>query len=54
MDMNKPVTHGYARCSTNEEKQDIDRQVRELKPPAHRRSGWNTSTETPSTRSSKR
>ena len=25
------VTHGYARCSTNEEKQDIDRQVRELK-----------------------
>lgn len=31
MDMNKPVTHGYARCSTNEEKQDIDRQVRELK-----------------------
>ena len=31
---NKPtlsLTHGYARCSTNEEKQDIDRQVRELK-----------------------
>lgn len=31
---NKPtlsVTHGYARCSTSEEKQDIDRQVRELK-----------------------
>ena len=25
------VTHGYARCSTNESKQDIDRQVRELK-----------------------
>ena len=25
------VTHGYARCSTNEEKQDIDRQTRELK-----------------------
>lgn len=25
------ITHGYARCSTNEEKQDIDRQVRELK-----------------------
>ena len=25
------LTHGYARCSTNEEKQDIDRQVRELK-----------------------
>lgn len=25
------VTHGYARCSTNETKQDIDRQVRELK-----------------------
>ena len=23
--------HGYARCSTNEERQDIDRQVRELK-----------------------
>ena len=23
--------HGYARCSTNESKQDIDRQVRELK-----------------------
>ena len=31
MDKNRPVTHGYARCSTNEEKQDIDRQVRELK-----------------------
>ena len=25
------VTHGYARCSTNESKQDIDRQVRDLK-----------------------
>lgn len=25
------VTHGYARCSTNEERQDIDRQTRELK-----------------------
>lgn len=25
------VTHGYARCSTNDEKQDIDRQTRELK-----------------------
>lgn len=25
------VTHGYARCSTDESKQDIDRQVRELK-----------------------
>ena len=25
------ITHGYARCSTNEEKQNIDRQVRELK-----------------------
>ena len=25
------VIHGYARCSTNEEKQDIDRQTRELK-----------------------
>lgn len=25
------VTHGYARCSTNETRQDIDRQVRELK-----------------------
>ena len=25
------VTHGYARCSTNEGKQDIDRQVRELR-----------------------
>ena len=25
------ITHGYARCSTSEEKQDIDRQVRELK-----------------------
>lgn len=25
------VTHGYARCSTNESKQDIERQVRELK-----------------------
>lgn len=31
---NKPtlsLTHGYARCSTNEEKQDINRQIRELK-----------------------
>ena len=26
-----PTTHGYARCSTNETKQDIDRQVRELR-----------------------
>ena len=25
------MDHGYARCSTNETKQDIDRQVRELK-----------------------
>lgn len=25
------VTHGYARCSTDEERQDIDRQIRELK-----------------------
>lgn len=25
------MKHGYARCSTNETKQDIDRQVRELK-----------------------
>ena len=25
------MNHGYARCSTNETKQDIDRQVRELK-----------------------
>lgn len=25
------MTYGYARCSTNETKQDIDRQVRELK-----------------------
>jgi len=25
------MKHGYARCSTNESKQDIDRQVRELK-----------------------
>ena len=24
-------TYGYARCSTNEDKQDIDRQIRELK-----------------------
>lgn len=31
MDEKTAVTHGYARCSTNEEKQDIDRQVRELK-----------------------
>ena len=31
---NKPgfnVTHGYCRCSTNEDRQDINRQVRELK-----------------------
>ena len=26
-----PTVYGYARCSTNENKQDIDRQVRELK-----------------------
>ncbi len=26
-----PVTHGYCRCSTDESKQDINRQVRELK-----------------------
>lgn len=25
------VTHGYARCSTNETRQDIERQVRELR-----------------------
>lgn len=25
------LTHGYARCSTDEERQDIDRQIRELK-----------------------
>ena len=25
------MTRGYARCSTNESKQDINRQVRELK-----------------------
>lgn len=25
------MTYGYARCSTNEERQDIDRQIRELK-----------------------
>ena len=25
------MEHGYARCSTNESKQDIDRQIRELK-----------------------
>ena len=25
------LTHGYARCSTDEEKQDINRQIRELK-----------------------
>lgn len=26
-----PVTHGYCRCSTNEDRQDINRQIRELK-----------------------
>ena len=26
-----PMTHGYARCSTNETRQDVDRQVRELR-----------------------
>lgn len=26
-----PIVYGYARCSTNEDKQDINRQVRELK-----------------------
>lgn len=26
-----PVVHGYARCSTNETRQDIDRQTRELR-----------------------
>ena len=25
------VTHGYARCSTNEDRQDVNRQIRELK-----------------------
>ena len=25
------MTHGYARCSTNEDRQDINRQTRELK-----------------------
>ncbi len=29
--MSEGVVHGYARCSTNEERQDIDRQIRELK-----------------------
>ncbi len=29
--MSEGVIHGYARCSTNEERQDIDRQIRELK-----------------------
>ena len=28
---NGGTVHGYARCSTNETRQDIDRQVRELK-----------------------
>lgn len=28
---NAGTVHGYARCSTNETRQDIDRQVRELK-----------------------
>ena len=28
---NEPKIYGYCRCSTNEKKQDIDRQVRELK-----------------------
>ena len=28
---NHAITHGYARCSTNEHRQDIDRQTRELK-----------------------
>ena len=27
----KPTIYGYARCSTNEDKQDISRQIRELK-----------------------
>ena len=31
MPENKPITYGYARCSTNESKQDINRQKRELK-----------------------
>lgn len=26
-----PTTHGYARCSTNETRQDVDRQIRELR-----------------------
>lgn len=25
------MTYGYARCSTTEEKQDVNRQIRELK-----------------------
>ncbi len=28
---NHAITHGYARCSTNEDRQDINRQTRELK-----------------------
>lgn len=28
---NEPVWYGYARCSTNEDRQDINRQIRELK-----------------------
>lgn len=27
----KTMIYGYARCSTNEDKQDINRQIRELK-----------------------
>ena len=41
-------TYGYARCSTTEDKQDINRQIRELKPPVRMKSYSSTSTVTPS------
>ena len=30
-DTQTPTVHGYARCSTNETRQDVDRQIRELR-----------------------
>ena len=41
------MIHGYARCSTNESKQDIDRQVRELKQAGAENIFLESSTETP-------
>ena len=48
------ATHGYARCSTDEDHQDINRQVRELKAAGASVSGWNSSMGTHLPKSSRR